>query len=263
MKKNQYLIILIFLFVLSTIFPIPGYAQSLIQEDSISPLGVDGVLVAKAKKKKKKKKKKSSKSKSKSKKGSTDEFVDSSDSSTVKKTATKNKDFFVGIMGGYIAKGVDVSNIYADVKIGIWRFYPYVDFMYTMGVTAFSLMHIGGGIMYSIPLGMINILAGVGAQYGMWSRSNEEYKKNDEVDNFEQIFGPDSGITSDDEVPDSAAFIYVVPRVEVVVRLTDMFAITAEVGGLIAVSEGVPLSDESKKFAGTNFLIGAGAMLTF
>ena len=263
MKKNYYFITLVFVFILSLLLPTPGQAQSLIEEDSIAEAGVDGVLIAKAKKKKKKKKKKKSKSKSKSKskKGSEEDLLDGEDTASTKKdTKTKDSNSFIGIMAGYLAKGATVSNVYADAKVGFGSFFPYVDFIYTLGVEAFSIIHVGGGVLYSIPMGTsLQILAGVGAQYGMWSRANQEYNSQ----NIEDVFGPDSEITSDEDIPDSAAFIFVVPRVEIVYHLTDVFALTGEVGGLVAVSEGVALSDEGKKFAGTTFTIGAGGMITF
>ena len=263
MKKNYQLITLVFVFILSLLLPSPGQAQTLMEEDSIFESGTEGILIAKAKKKKKKKKgkKSKSKSKSKSKKGLEEDALDGEDTASTKKASkAKESNSFIGIMAGYLAKGVNVSNVYADAKVGFGSFYPYVDFIYTLGVEAFSMMHVGGGLLYSISMGSsLQVLAGIGAHYGMWKRANQEYN----AQNIEDVFGPDSDIKSDEDIPESAAFIFVVPRVEIVYHLTDMFALTGEIGGLVAVSEGVVLSDEGKKFAGTTFTIGAGGMITF
>ncbi len=258
MKNNYYFFIILLIFLLSLVCPVPSYAFSLLEEDSMTGFNTEGILLAKAKKKKKKKKKKSKSKKSKKSKSS-EERQDSLDEASSSGAKSKQSSSFIGIGVSYMGKGIAAGNIYADVKVGISSFYPYVDFMYTFVGGAFSIMHFGGGLLYSIPMGSLHILGGVGAQYGMWKRSDQEY----DTYNIERIFDPESGITQDEEIPPSAAFIYVVPRVQLVYRVTNFFAITADVGGLIAVSEGVLLSEEGKKFTATTFLIGAGGMITF
>ncbi len=58
MRNNYYLFIVLLIFLLSLVCPVPGYALSLLEEDGMTSFNSEGILLAKAKKKKKKKKKK-------------------------------------------------------------------------------------------------------------------------------------------------------------------------------------------------------------
>lgn len=252
MKKNQIILIIIsFLFSCLCSFEIYGQSQfsSLTEFDQ----STGSILIAKAKKKKKKKKSKKSK---KSKKAKTEEASGttesaSSSSSSKGTSSTKDPNSFMGLSVGYLAKNLSIGQVFADFKMSFGSFFPYVDFSYTMGSGEyFSIMNVGGGLLYSIPIGTsLQLLGGAGVSVGMWSKA--------ETADDSELFAEDA------EAIDSCMFIYAEPRLEVVYHFTKLLAANLELGALVVVSEGTSLVEEAQKFVSTGFYLGAGAMITF